>query len=267
MKNLIFLLISIIGFTSCEKVIEIDLESSDPQIVIEGIVSNVSSNHIVRISKTTDYFNPGEIPMISGALVIVSDDLGQLDTFTEVSEGIYQSNYLLGIENRNYNLKVMIDDETFSATSYMPEITLIDSLEYTEIDMVEFIPVNDIGNFVVSCYFQDKIDLKNYYRIKIFNNGKESNSNGFHLINDLFFDGEEIEYGRLSADLDIGDTAEVELWSVDQFVYDYYETLDAILGSNRMNSSAPANPNSNIDGALGYFAAINIDREYIVIRK
>ncbi len=60
----------------CEDVINVDLNSSNPQVVIEGVISDEDIPYTVKISKTTDYFNPGGYDKVSNASVLVSNDNG-----------------------------------------------------------------------------------------------------------------------------------------------------------------------------------------------
>jgi hypothetical protein len=64
-----------------------------------------------------------------------------------------------------------------------------------------------------------------------------------------------------------GDTVWVDLLSIDKASYDYFNTLNNILTSDRSPTSlAPANPNTNLtNGALGYFAAYSISSRMIIL--
>ena len=65
-----------------------------------------------------------------------------------------------------------------------------------------------------------------------------------------------------------GDTVWVDLLSIDKASYDYFNTLNNILTSDRSPTSlAPANPNTNLtNGALGYFAAYSVDSRMIILQ-
>ncbi|HOY49299.1 MAG TPA: DUF4249 domain-containing protein, partial [Flavobacteriales bacterium] len=57
----------------------------------------------------------------------------------------------------------------------------------------------------------------------------------------------------------------VELWGIDKGVYEYYNTLNSILGGAGPSVASPANPTSNITGgAMGYFSAYTISRSWII---
>ena len=64
------------ALVSCEKVIDVDLSSVEPQIVIDGTITDQPGPYTVKISKTGDYFNPGAFPAVTGASVTISDNRG-----------------------------------------------------------------------------------------------------------------------------------------------------------------------------------------------
>lgn len=262
MKKTIYITLFSLLLISCEKVINIDLNSSDPQIVIEGTITNQPGPYTIKITETTDYFNPSDNPLLTNAVINISDNEGNFETLLEIEPGVYQTSDIQGVPGRTYDLYVNIDGQEFRASSYMPEITPIDSLSYEES------PFTPRGNsedyYYVTCYFLDTENIENYYRIKLYKNFKLSDN--FYLIDDQLQDGNYIDYGRISDDIVLNDIVIVELLNIDESVYNYYNTLSSILGGERMSSSTPANPNSNIsNGALGYFGAYSFTQDTIII--
>ena len=72
-------------FSSCEEVIELDLNTTEPQIVIEGFITDGEGTYSVLISKTVDFYDPNTFPPQTGAVVHITDDLGNTETLTETS--------------------------------------------------------------------------------------------------------------------------------------------------------------------------------------
>ena len=101
---------------SCQKVIEIKVKESDTRYVIEGLVTNESTPWKVKISRTNPLNSDNNFLNISGASVKIRDN-GIEHTLAEVSPGIYQTSGLTGIPGHRYELSVMINGESFSATS------------------------------------------------------------------------------------------------------------------------------------------------------
>lgn len=262
MKTILYIALISILFTSCETIIDIDLNSTDSKIVIEGSITNEPGPYTIKITQTTDYFIPSNYPTMQNAIVNISDDEGNIDTLIEIEPGIYQTTSIQGAIGRTYNLYININNQEYIASSYLPPSTPIDSLAYFE---SPFSPHNTgDGNFRVSCYFHDNENEENYYRLKLYRNSILSES--FYLLDDQLQNGRDIDFGRLQDGIKLNDTVVVELINIDKDVYDYFNTLSSIVGSGGMSSSIPANPNSNISNeALGYFGAYSFTRDTIII--
>ena len=105
----------------CENVIDLKLKNTEPRIVIEGFISDHIGESRFVITKTTDYFNPSFFPYVSGALVIISDDIGSVDTLVDNLRGVYLAGGFRGIIGRTYFASVTIEGKTYQASSFMPD--------------------------------------------------------------------------------------------------------------------------------------------------
>jgi hypothetical protein len=252
--------------TSCEEIIQIDLNESDPKIVIEGVITDQPGPYFVKITQTTDYYNPGTIPTISGAEVRISDNAGNEELLTEAESGIYQTQSLQGIPDRTYTLNVTYNGKSYHAESTMPVALTIDSLYSTKDNMGPRGEVHSIG-----CFFKDRPGVEDYGRFKLYSNG-EAIPNYF-LYNGRLSDGNVIDYKRFRQieDLTSGDTVKVELFSIDRSVYEYYNTISDVLASDPRgmgSTEVPGNPITNLSGdALGYFGAFTVRSDSIVITE
>ena len=76
------------------------------------------------------------------------------------------------------------------------------------------------------------------------------------VTDDLVSDENLISTTLQRSTFDEGSTVRVELYSIDEGTYDYFNTLVDVLQSSGMNSATPFNPTSNVsNNALGYFGA------------
>ncbi|MDR3666467.1 MAG: DUF4249 domain-containing protein [Ignavibacteriaceae bacterium] len=268
--NLILLSITVISF-NCQKVVSIDLNAANPKLVIDANITDQSGPYNIILSKSGDYFEPIlTFPPVSNAKVIVSDDLGRIDTFKESSvAGIYKSSTLIGQSKRTYFLNVTAEGNSYSAVSYMPEKVKIDSLFYIKRLGSRF----DEAGYDIYVMFKDPPELGNYYRLNVHAGylvpSDSVDGRRYRLYSDKLTNGNEMEEriraGRLVV---TGDTITVDLLSIDKATYDYFNTLRDILTSEGAATSlAPANPNTNLsNGALGYFAAYTMDRKTIILQ-
>ena len=248
---------------ACEDVINVDLNDAPPQLVIEGTITNLDGPYQVRLSKSTDFYNPGINPPVTDATVEISDDAGNSEVLEGDSNGIYKSEIIKGEIGRHYTLKVNSEGEDYLAESYMEQVVNIDSLKVEYVPGAGFI---DPG-YYIHCFFKDPPDTTNYYRIRAYINGEMDEA--LYLVEDQFIDGNTIDYYLFFTTLQLGDTAYIELLSMEFSVYDYYNTLsDIITFQGGGNPANPANPNSNLsNGALGYFGALAIDRDTLILQN
>ena len=253
---------------ACQKVVSIDLNQSNPQVVIEGVVTDNHGPYLVAMGKTGDYFTPSlNFPPIVNAIVTISDDAGTRDTLRMVYPGLYMTSVIQGIPGRTYTLHVAANGNTFDAVAPMPVKVRIDSVysqPFREFD----------GDFSYYLYimFHDPPETQNWYRLEVHSTSGAVDSSGgrrFILYSDRLANGLETTFRiRTLRRSQPGDSVMVRLYTIDKATYDYFRTVNDILGSDRSPTSlAPANPNTNItNGSLGYFAAYAIDSAGIVLR-
>ena len=264
---LIFLCLMVVTLlTSCsEDVITVDLNSVDPQIVIEGRVIEGSGPHVVVITKTTDYFEPSDFPRVENAGVIISDNAGNSATLVEEEPGLYTTSGITGVTGRTYTLTVDAEETRYTATSTMHEPSHIDSLSFEIED-----ETRDEEWYIVHCYFTDTEGIDEFYRFNIMLNNDDQ---GYYMYQDRLTDGNEIHYEMNVFDEKVvnGDIIVVEMQAIDRGVYEYFSTLgnaSAADGSMGMFSGTPANPTTNMSGdALGYFSAYISRADTLVVEK
>lgn len=256
----------LLASAACEDVINIDLDNVEPRFIIEGTITDQPGPYYVIITKSTDYFNPSDPPPVSEAVITVSDNLGNTDTFTETLPGLYASDSLEGIPGRTYYLSVSIEDETFEAISTMPQPLEVDSLgiEYQPGDEV----IEEDEGYLLHCYFHDPADRDDYARIRIHQNGILSDN--MYLYDGDWSDGNYIDYNYFWEVYDFADTVNVTLRTINHETLIYYITLMEIVatddGGGGMFTGVPANPNTNLtNGALGYFATYTVWRDSLIM--
>jgi hypothetical protein len=257
LKDILHISISLVGIlavSGCQKVINVDLNVASPRIVIEGSVNDRRGPYTVVISKSGSYFNQPVLAPVSGAVVIITDDEGTIDSLHEQVTGVYLTSKIRGIPGRSYTLKVISEGQEYEGSSILSSHVNIDSLTLIKNDSQRiFIGGNNPNetHYEIHCFFKDPPE-KNFYRIKVFKNDS-INTENYRLYDDQYTNGEETELraaGRVAA----GSTYRIELESLDDKTYGYYRTLSDLLFTNPFFGSTPANPNNNLsNGALGYF--------------
>lgn len=257
MKNFCIIFVSLMSLAlvvSCQKVIDLDLNSTDPKYVIEGIVTSGETVHQVRITRTLNFDEAAPYPAVENAVVVLSDNAGNIQTLTQVSPGLYETIGFLGVEGRTYTISVSVDGKMFTAQSTIPQKVTLDTLE------ILGIPFGlDTFKTIVPKYL-DPAGTRNYYQFDMYQNSERLD--GFYLQDDQFSDGVWNERPIFAGDYSTGDTAKVIMYCIDKPVYKYFFTLDANTGS----TAAPANPESNFGKeCLGYFTARTQGERSIVV--
>lgn len=230
--------------TSCEKVIDVDLNSEDPQVVIEANFTAGETTHRVSVTQTLNFDQEAPYPAINNATVTVTDNLGNSQVLTFVGNGIYETTAYPVIEGRTYTLTVIAGGESYVASSTVPGLVEIDTLT------VQYFPFGPDGFNSLIPIRTDPAGVSNYYQFDLYRNGDRVS--GIYLQDDQFTDGIVVEQPIFDNDgeYESGDTALVEMYGIDRPVYDYFFAL------LQNETATPANPTSNFSGGcLGYFSA------------
>jgi hypothetical protein len=269
LKYFIIPFIPLILLSSCEEVINVDLNSADPAFVVEAKIYKDSVS-LVRLTETTSYFSPDEPGIIEDAMVKISDGTSS-DMLEYTGNGYYRGDSIIGTEEKTYEIEIGHDGTIYKGVSTMPEnIELIWVWFGKSEDQSIFNP-NGETVFTISCVFLDNPETENYYMIRYLEDGEMIEKNYFMLTdkdavggtfrnsNDSIFFAESIFYE--------GGTVDVEVFAIDKPVYDFFLQLnDVLFWKRRVMPPTPYNPVSNIDnGALGYFTAWGYDVERIVL--
>lgn len=252
MKKL-FLLVILFGiFSSCEDVIDVELNDAPPRLVVEAnlnIWEDGSTSSAVRLTTTAPFFD-NNVPYVTDANITVTDENGLIYTFNYTQDGVYVSLMALQI-NVDYTLNIEYKDETYTATETL----------YT-VSQLEYVEQRDDGGFSgedieLKVFFTDPADDKNFY----FFEGLSERGDELDVYNDEFFNGNTIFGYYLVEDLAPGDEVQFNIYGVSEAYYNFmyillqqtgggggpFETQPATVRGNIINETTPANY------PLGYF--------------
>ena len=263
----IFGCIAALALYSCEKVIQIDLNEAEKKYVIEGMLTDQPNSCKVLISRTVNFEENSGFNGAPGAQVTVRTSTGQEAVLTETAPGIYENESLIGAPGNSYELTVLINGKTFTASSMMPARVELDSI---------FIRENTFFNEKVNLLnlrFFDPPGKGNCYRFIQYVNGKKDKTvfvrkddlvDNAMVSTQLFSRGDESDEDE-GAKIETGDVVKAEILCIDPDVYRFWYSLSqSATGVNE--SASPANPVTNISGgALGYFSAHTYDTKTITV--
>lgn len=244
--------------SSCEKVIDVDLNDSDPKYVIESTMELGNHEFKVHISQTSSYFDADTVIGIEGATVSIMEENGNQQVLFDDGNGSYRIPFFSSNTGEEYTLMVTIANQSFEAKATMPRLIEADTVFLGERDRPEIT-------------FSDPIEEENYYRIQLFKNGEQINANRRFkeiMIDHTVINGNTMSqrlgagggFGNDGDDFVSGDELVVKLQSIDIDGYRFFSTLQDVSGGNGPGATAPGNPINNwSNGALGYFTAVASD--------
>jgi hypothetical protein len=253
-------------FISCEEVIDVDLTTADPKLVVEAAINwekgTTGNDQVITLTTTTGYYSD-EIPTVSGATITVTNSSNTVFTFAETPDtGKYYCTNFEPVLNETYTLTISINGETYTATE-----TLYPVAEITTIEQ------DDEGGFdgktiEIKSYFNDPEDEDNYYMYKY--TYTSSLLSDYYVDSDQFFQGNEFYSISQSDELEKDDTIQITHYGISKTYYNYMDILISISGSSSGSpfQTASATVRGNIinqtdfdNYALGYFSLSETDTE------
>lgn len=266
-KTFSFLLL-IVGFSACQKVVVLDLNTAEPMIVIEGNITSAPMPLLVFISTSGSYYTAEGIEPIENATVIIRNEERLLDTLEMYAPGFYYGYNISGEENMEYTIEVINEGKVYTGSEVFPTKKKIDSLYFVRNEGIFGNGgLNEDGDttFNVMCRFQDPAETMDLYRFIVSVNDSvvKAGFRTYLVTDDELFSGQLFDY-ELSPSAIKGDTVVVEMQSIGYNTYQYLLTLNDALSGGM--GSTPYNPISNLNNdALGYFGAYTSDKSTIII--
>ena len=161
-----FLLLILI---SCEDIITPELPTNDPILVVDAWLNNLNEQQKIILSSTQDYLDSTSSPSVSGAIVQVSDDQGNVFDFVESVPGeyVWQPTILknnLGDVGSSYTLNIQYDGKEIIAQSTMNRTSTIDSVNFVRGQFPE-------GSYYAEFWSREEVGIGDAYWIKSYVNG------------------------------------------------------------------------------------------------
>ncbi|MET0392789.1 MAG: DUF4249 domain-containing protein [Chitinophagaceae bacterium] len=258
-------LAGLFSLSSCEKVIDLDLNEAEKKYVIEAMITDQPGTARVLVSQTKNFDEDNSFTGVAGAEVTITESGGPTTTLSSVQPGIYEAPALTGTSGKTYTLSVRAGTLVFSGVSVMPRKVNLDTIFTT--DELLFADTRKIVNAV----FHDPAGAGDNYRFVQYVNGLKEDqvmirndeySDGRQIVNKLFYftDDEDDERNIRS-----GDQVTIGMMCIDPAIYKYWFSLDrsATGGSGQ---ATPSNPVTNLQGgALGYFSAHTLQSRTMVV--
>ncbi|MGB5419465.1 DUF4249 domain-containing protein [Algibacter sp.] len=249
---------------SCEDVIDVDLNTADPKLVIDAGINwqkgTDGKNQEIQLSLTAPFFN-SEVQPATGAIVIITDASNTIFNFIEDDNtGIYKNDSFIPEINGVYTLNITYNDELYSATE---TLTPVVPIEYVE-------QKNDGGfsgdEIELKVFYTDPVGMGNFYLFEF--NIVKFNTTFLEVYDDVFTDGNQIFAFYSNNDMELVDEVIITNHGISQRTYNFYniileqtdenngdpfQTQPATVRGNCVNETNPSN------FPLGYFRVSETD--------
>ncbi|MDG5491082.1 DUF4249 domain-containing protein [Psychroserpens sp. SPM9] len=273
MKTYIKYILSMLAvvFMSCEDVIDVDVPTGQTRLVIEASLDwekgTSGSNQQVKLSTSTPYFETEAIPVVVGASVkVVNTNTNEEFVFVDQNDGTYLTTTFVPVIGNTYQLEVIYNDETYTATQTMTSVSDINNITQSieggfDDELLE-----------LNIYFDDPEDEANYYLVRYYEDGDLFPY--FEDISDEFLNGNEIhDFFEKDDDEDSGqapfqpgDTVEINLYGISESYYNYIRLLieQYYSGGDPFSSTSAEirgnciNETNDDNYAYGYFRATEV---------
>jgi hypothetical protein len=248
---------------SCEDVIDIDLDTAEPRLVIDASLNWLKDTdgrfQFIKLTLSAPFFDD-DIPPATGAQVIVTDSENNTFNFIEEgNSGVYTNNSFMPSIGRTYYLNILYNNETYTATETLLSVVPIESVEQ-----------NNNGGFSgdeteLKAFYTDPIDIENYYLFEFAS--ANGNIQSIEVYDDEFTDGNRIFAFYSDQDVNPGDEFIIRNYGVSERFYEFmnillqqtddengdpFETQPALVRGNCINETNPEN------FPFGYFKASEV---------
>ncbi|WP_242203683.1 DUF4249 domain-containing protein [Aestuariivivens insulae] len=221
MKKILYIALLSLSLLACEDVIDVDLQTGEPKLVIDAALNWVKGTNgnfqMIKLSLTAPFFDD-EIPPATGATVSVTDNFNNTFNFIEQEQnGIYLNDSFIPEINRVYNLTVVYNNETYTASEQLMPVASI-----------EFVEQNDNGGFSgneteIQAYYTDPEGVDNYYLFEFINTS--TNLASLEVYDDEFTDGNQIFAFHSDENLEPNDKLEIRNYGISKRFYEYMNIL------------------------------------------
>lgn len=272
---IIAILIASFCVISCEEVVDVDLDTAAPKLVIDASIKwekgTTGNLQKIKLTTSTDFYS-NTIPVATGAVISVTNTSLSTPVTYQFIENGQTGEYICTnfdpVINNDYALTIIYKGQTYTSTSkFMPTPVITK----TEQIIKPGFEGKDI--YEVKFFFQDNGDETNFYLV----GAKNSNIvyPEYGVLTDEFFQGNLMFAVYQDDDLKKGDIIEYSVQGITEKYSNYMNKLLNIAGTDGGNpfSTAPATLRGNIINTtnpdnfpFGYFHLSEIDSDSYTIQ-
>jgi hypothetical protein len=259
--------ICLLLFSTCEKELDLNIPVSESKLVVEGWIENGKGAEVI-LSRSAPYFSAIDSNSIldyavtHAKVTLTSGDQHEILTLgpnkSYFPPFVYKSTDIKGEIGKTYSIEVILNGDTITASTSIPEPVSLDSVWFAPDPGKE-------GKGRIWARLTDRADQENFYRILYKRKGKDNRfvPGNFSTFSDILFSGRTVEMGflrgyssLLTVDeenyFEAGDTVSVKFSSIDREQFDFWNGYQSeVLAAANPLSASYSHLKSNIRGGLG----------------
>lgn len=282
-KYSIYLLLVFFVFTSCEDVIQVDLNKNDINLFVVDAKITTTEEPYVMLSKSILVTNDEAPVGISDAVVTISDNATPANSINLIEDTKKKGYYTVpsdidyfGVPGREYTVTIESEGVTLTAKDYLARVEPVDSIDIFPSKK------GDMRFLAINIFSKETSGIGNYYKWEIFvNDTLLYKTSEMAFASDELVDGNYVDSLEIFIDfhdptkeedrkLSLHDTVYVHQNSISMGSYDFYTAMVNQNNAGSPFSVPPANAKSNFtssDGktVLGLFTAQDVSSSNKVI--
>jgi hypothetical protein len=222
MKKFYIYIVGLFLIASCSDVIELDLNNSDPRLVIDAVMERNemgTTSTKIQLTRSAGFYDE-DLVFVDDAIITITDNgTGQVIPINFAASGVYESNFPF-IRSTDptavsYTLNINDNGDIYTATeTYQQTVPLIEVEQQT---------ISGFGDDIteITAFFNDPAGQGNFY---LFEYNDEENDQ-IDIGDDEFTDGNRSQTTFFIEELTPGTVATVRIMGINQRCFNFYDTL------------------------------------------
>ncbi|MEN1783912.1 MAG: DUF4249 family protein [Bacteroidota bacterium] len=266
--KLVYISLVCTSLLSCEDVIEVDLPSPTPQLVIDALIGynandgNPITIGQVRLTMTTNFFEENIPPARDATVTIIDETTGVLFPLTEGEPGVFRDGFPELQFDRPYTLRVVYQGQVYESTERIQPTGEIENVEQGDGFLLD-----EDEETEVKVTFADIPNERNYY---LFAFGFDN----YLVTDDEFYQDKSLSFSYFYENVDPGDLLTITLIGVNREFANYVNQALVQSGDGGTGFGVPPatvrgniiNTTDSNNFPFGYFAIGEADSAFLRVQ-
>lgn len=282
----LFVILLLITLSSCEDVIDVDLDNGKSQLVVDAFVNNLPENQVIRLTISTPYFNNSKALPALGATVKLIENSNKVYNFIDLENNgnytyIYNPLDSFCAVGKNYKLEINYNGQEYNSISSVNQVPKIDSI----ISKKDKNPFTGDLEYKAEFFSFDFKGTRDFYWVKTWYNDTLKSIDGSDIISDGAFSGTGADglmfivpmretINRQGDPYFVGDTIRMQLLSINEATFNFLSDVFTQLNNGGLFATPLTNvrtniinPNTNGEKALGWFVTSSVSTAGVRIKE